>query len=165
MGTPLLRLPEHLMVRHGPVLIWVARGQLDDEVRHRARDLALALADEHPAGVALLLVAFGEGELFKLQARRRIASGLAGLGERLQCMAVAFEGGSRWLSSARAAVEGVVEAIKDLTGSGSVPLRVFGERDEAIVWLNGAARRSDGRPLDDEQLGDAVEAAIAALPG
>ncbi|NVB40490.1 hypothetical protein G6O69_21800 [Pseudenhygromyxa sp. WMMC2535] len=153
----LLRREGHLFARWNQILVWVSHGALDDELLRELRKQLESIADEFPSGAALLLIGRGHSELPKLETRRKIARGLASLGERLQCVAAAFEGSRPWLEAGRTLIERLIELIPR-----AFPMRVFGDRDEAIIWLGEAVLGPDGRPIDTAELGPFVESLLAA---
>ena len=155
------RAEGQLLLRSSNVLVWVSRGRLEDAPLSRLRLALEELAAEHPEGVALLLVAVGESELPSLQTRRRIARGLASLGERVQCVAAAFEGERSWVVLVTGAIEGMLTMIG---GAGTkLPMRAFGDREDAIVWLGEIVHGPDQRPIDTAPLAELVDDALIEL--
>jgi hypothetical protein len=157
------READQIVLRFGCVLVWLSRGGLEDAPLRRLREELETLAAEHAEGVALLLVAVGEGELPGLQRRRSIARGLSSLGDHLQCVAAAFEGEGRWVTRLSGVVEGILSMVTGL--GGGLPMQAFSSREDAIVWMCGVARGPDERPLDSVALADFVDEGFAELTG
>jgi hypothetical protein len=155
--------PEQLLARAGPVLIWASRNKLDEAPLARVRAALEAHALDHPEGVALLMIAVGDVDHPTLDNRRRIARGLASLGERLQAVAAVFEGDKRWLAHTRSLFEGILAQLEAAAGGPSFPLRAFADRLDAIVWLTERVVDHDGRPIEVEGLTELVEHSCARL--
>lgn len=154
--------PDQLGVRCGAVLIWVTAGSLEGVALERVRDALEAMATEQPQGVALLLVSVGDGELPKLSTRRRIARGLSSLGDRVQAVAAVFEGGKPWLSRARTTIEEVFTHV-DVNMLGGLPMRLFGDRVDGLLWLGEVVVGPDQRPIATEGLAAMVDEACAQV--
>ncbi len=154
--------PDQLLARCGAVLVWVSRNKLEDAPLARVREALEQHAGDHPQGVALLLIAVGEGEQAKPSSRRRIARGLSSLGDRLQAVAAVFEGDKPWLAHTRALFDGILALLADATGE-SFPMRAFADRVDAIVWLGGVVLGYDQRPIETEALTEVVELACARI--
>jgi hypothetical protein len=161
----LVETDEQLAVRAGAVLVWVTTGQLEDAPLEQLRQGLEAMAAEQPQGVALLMVAIGESELPKLQTRRRIVRGLSSLGERLQAVAATFEGDKPWLSLARATFENIFAQVETAMTGSSFPMRVFGDRVEAVVWLGEVVLGADERPIETDELAGLVDELVARVSG
>ncbi|PRP90110.1 hypothetical protein ENSA5_67830 [Enhygromyxa salina] len=158
---------EQLAVRCGAVLVWITAGQLDDAPLVELRDGLEAMARDQPQGVALLLVALGEGELPKINTRRRIVRGLSSLGDRLQAVAVSFEGDKPWLAQALSTFEAIFAEVRAQVRATVVgdrfPMRVFGDRMEAVVWLGEVVVGPDQRPIETEGLATVIDETCARL--
>lgn len=154
---------DQLAVRCGAVLVWVTAGQLEDAPLVALRDGLEAMAREQPQGVALLLVAIGESELSTLSTRGRIVRGLSSLGDRLQAVAVSFEGDKPWLAVALSTVEGIFAQVQASMIGGRFPMRVFGDRVDAVVWLGEVVVAPDQRPIETEGLAALVDQACARV--
>ena len=155
--------PQQVAVRCGAVLIWVTSASLEDAPLADLRETLKAMAEDQPQGVALLLVATGEGEAPRLSTRRRVVRGLSSLGGRLQAVAATFEGDLPLLTLARAAVEGVFAQVEELLGGDRFPMRVFKDRLDAVVWLHEVVVAPDLRPIETEDLATLVDEACARL--
>lgn len=155
--------PGQLIARCGPVLIWASRNKFEDAPLLRLREALEHHALDHPQGVALLLMAVGEGELPKPSTRRRIVRGLSSLGDRLQAVAAAFEGETPWLALARAAFDAIMAQLQELTLGSGLPIRAFADRLDALVWLGGVVVGADRRPIQTEGLIDLVDQACARV--
>ena len=153
----LLRRPDHLLARWNEILVWVGSGSVDDEILVEVRRCLKAIAEEHPGGAALLMVARGQQELPKLEMRRTIVRGLASLGERLQGVAAVCEGEPRWVGAARLVLDRMLAVTP-----GAFPLRVLVDREEAILWLGEIVVGPEGRPIDIIELAPFVEEAVAS---
>ncbi|MFO7568007.1 MAG: hypothetical protein R6X02_35525 [Enhygromyxa sp.] len=158
--------PDQLLARCGPVLVWASRNKLGDASLARVREALEQHAHEHPQGVALLSITVGAGELPKASNRRRIARGLSSLGERLQAVACVFEGDKPWLAQAHALFDGILGQLEAMTTGSRAPMLAFADRLDAIVWLGGVVRDSMQRPIEVDELTEAVELACARIrPG
>jgi hypothetical protein len=155
--------PDQLVARSGAVLIWVSRNKLEDAPLVRLRDALAQHATDHPEGVALLMIAVGEGVGAKLSSRRRIAKGLSSLGDRLQAVAAVFEGDKPWLAHSRALFDGILAQLEAATGGAQFPMRPFADRLDAIVWLGGVVLGYDQRPIETDALTEIVELACARI--
>lgn len=158
---------DQLAVRCGAALVWVTAGQLEDAPLVELRDGLEAMAGDQPQGVALLLVAIGEGGLPKLNTRRRVVRGLSSLGDRLQAVAVSFEGDKPWLALALSTVEGIFAQVQEQIRATMVgdrfPMRVFSDHMEAVVWLGEVVVGPDQRPIETEGLAALVDEACTLL--
>jgi hypothetical protein len=154
--------PDQLVARCGAVLVWVSRNKLDDASLARVREALEHHAGEHPRGVALLLIAVGEGELANTS-NRRIARGLSSLEERLQAVAAVFEGDKPWLVHTRALFDGILAQLEAATGGVRLPMRAFADRLDAVVWLGGVVLGGDDRPIETDALIEIVELACARI--
>lgn len=155
--------PDQLVARCGAVLVWVSRNKLGDAPLTRLRGALEQHAIDHPQGVALLMIAVGEGEAPKASDRRRIARGLSSLGDRLQAVAAVFEGDKPWLAHTRALFDGILAQLEAATGGAQFPMRAFADRLEAIVWLGGVVLGYDQRPIETDALTEIVELACARI--
>jgi hypothetical protein len=156
--------PDQLLARAGAVLVWVSRNKLGlPEPLGRVRAALEEHALNNPQGVALLLIAVGEGDLPKLSNRRRIAKGLASLGDRLQAVAAVFEGDKPWLVNTRALFDGILDQLEALTDRSRFPIHAFADRIDAIVWLTGVVLDYDQRPIETDELTQVVELACARI--
>ena len=155
--------PDELLARAGAVLVWASRNKLDEGPLARVRAALDAHAAEHPEGVALLMIAVGDVDHPTLTSRRRIAKGLATLGDRLQGVAAVFEGDKPWLAHTRSLFEGILGQLEAAAGGPRFPLRAFADRVDAIVWLAGIVVDHDGRPIEVEGLTELVELSCARL--
>jgi hypothetical protein len=154
-----------LAARCGAVLVWATTQRLDQAPLDRLRQVLEDMAAEQQHGVALLLIAIGESELPKLDDRRRIVKALTSLGDRLQAVAAALEGDKPWASLARMTVESVVRQVETKITGTRLPLRVFGNREDAIIWLGEVVLGADHRPISTDALAAAVEDVCARLLG
>jgi hypothetical protein len=154
--TIIVAAPDQLGVRCGAVLIWVTAGSLEGVPLERVRDALEAMATEQPQGVALLLVSIGDNELPRLSTRRRIARGLSSLGDRVQAVAAVFEGGTPWLSRARTTIEEFFTHV-DVNMLGGLPMRLFGDRVEGVLWLGEVVVGPDQRPIETAGLATIVD--------
>lgn len=155
--------PDQLVACSGSVLIWVSRNKLEDAPLARIREALERHAIDHPEGVALLLIAAGEGELPKASDRRRIVRGLSSLEDRLQAVAAVFEGDKPWLAHTRALFNGILTQLDAATGGARFPMRAFADRLDAIVWLGGIVLGYDQRPIETDALTEIVELASARI--
>ena len=155
--------PEQVALGHGAVLIWVTTASLEAAPLAELREALKTMAEDQPQGVALLLLAVGEGEVPRLSTRRRIVRGLSSLGGRLQAVAATFEGDLPLLALARGAVEGVFAQAEELLGGERFPMRVFTDRLDAVVWLQEVVVAPDLRPIDTDDLALLVDEACARL--
>jgi hypothetical protein len=160
--TIIVSAPDQLGVRCGAVLVWVTAGALDAVPLGRVRETLEQMAAEQPQGVALVLVSVGDAELPKLSARRDIARELGSLGDRLQAVAAAFEGGKPWLSRARTTIEDVFTEV-EINMLGKLPIRLVGDRVEAILWLGEVVVGPDQRPIATEGLAGVVDETCAEV--
>jgi len=155
--------PGQIIARCGPVLIWASRSKFEDAPLQRLRDALERHAVDFPQGVALLMIAVGDGELPKPSTRRRIARGLSSLGDRLQAVAAAFEGETPWLALARATFDGIMAQLQDIAVGSGLPMRAFADRLDALVWLGGVVVGADRRPIETDALTEVVEQACARV--
>lgn len=156
--------PDQLLARCGTVLVWVSRdNKLDEAPLARVREALEQHALEHPQGVALLSVAVGQGELPKSSNRRRIARGLSSLGDRLQAVAMVFEGDKRWLAQTHALFDGILGQLEAMTVGPRTPMLALADRLEAIVWLSGIVRGPMQQPIEVDALTEVVELACARI--
>jgi hypothetical protein len=142
----------------GPVVVFASRGLVDEAMYARVHDELVAALAEHPEGVGLLVVSSTGSELASLGMRRKIAESLAGLGDRLQ-VAAALEGGSWWVGGARKLVAKILAQMPT-----RVPIETFTDREQALAWLSETLHGPDGRPLDLDELGNAIDQALAGWP-
>lgn len=152
-----------LAVRCGTVLVWATARRLDQAPLERLREVLEDMAAQQRHGVALLLIALGDSELPKLDDRRRIVKALTSLGDRVQAVAATFEGDKPWASLARMTVESVVRQVETKITGTKLPLRVFGNRDDAVIWLGEVVLGADHRPISTDALAAAVEQVCARL--
>lgn len=155
--------PDQLVARCGPVLVWASRHKLEDAPLLRLRDALEHHTVEHPQGVALLMIAFGDGELPKPSTRRRIVRGLSSLGDPLRAVAAVFEGDTPWLALARSAFDGIMAQVEAATAGSQVSMRAFADRIDAVVWLGGVVVGGDQRPIEPDALTELVESACARI--
>lgn len=156
----LLRTGDQLLIRWNEVLVWISRAEISDELLTTLREQLDTMSKDPncPEGVAVLLIASNEHELPSPAMRRRIARGLAALGDHVQGVAAAFEGAPPWVSAAGRFIEGILEL-----GPQRFPLKMFADREDAIVWLGEVVHGGDGRPVDTSGLGPLVEEALASM--
>ncbi len=148
----LLRSREHALLRWGPVLVWLARGVIDDAVFLEVRKALAELVADHPEGVGLLLVSQTGSTLPELTTRRQIAEALGEYADRLQAVAAAFEGGSWWVTASRKILAGILAMVPH-----PFPITTFTQREKALLWLEETLRGPDQRPLALDELGVLVE--------
>lgn len=150
-----VRTAQQALLRWGPVVIWCSQGVIDEAMFANVHDELAAALTEHPDGAGLLLISATGSELAEFALRRKIAESLAGLGDRLQ-VAVAFEGGSWWVSGARKLVGKILDQMPT-----RLPIATFTEREPALIWLSETLCGPDQRPIDLDELGPALEQALA----
>lgn len=151
-----VRTAQQALLRWGPVVIWCSQGVIDEAMFGRVHDELAAGLAEHPEGVGLLLISSAGSELAEFALRRKIAEALAGLGDRLQ-VAIAFEGGSWWVSGARKLVGKILDQMPT-----RLPISTFTEREMALIWLSETLCGPDQRPVDLDELGPALEQELGA---
>lgn len=161
--TIVIEADDQLALRCGAVLIWTTTAPLEHAPLAPLREALERMIEDQPQGVALLLVALGEGELPKLSTRRRIVRGLSSLGGRLQAVAATFEGDRSWLALARAGVEGLFAQVEETLGGDRFPMRVFNDRVDAVVWLQEVVVGPDLRPIETGSVALLVDEACARV--
>jgi hypothetical protein len=149
-----VRSAQQALLRWGPVVIWCSRGVIDEPTFRRVHDEIAAALAEHPEGAGLLVVSTTGSELAEFALRRKIADALAGSGDRLQ-IAVAFEGGSWWVSGAQKLVGKILAQMPT-----RLSIATFTDREAALIHLSETLRGPDQRPIDLDELGPALEQAL-----
>lgn len=150
-----VRTAQQALLRWGPVVIWCSRGVIDEAMFSHVHDELAAALVEHPEGAGLLMISMAGSELAELALRRKIADALAGLGDRLQ-VAVVFEGGSWWVGGAHKLVGKILDQMPT-----RLPISTFTQREAALFRLSETLCGPDQRPIDLDELGPALEQALA----
>lgn len=164
-GAIVVESEAQLAVRCGPLLIWATAHRLEDAPLEQLRAALEAMAADAPVGVGLLMIAIGESELPKLDTRRRIVRGMSTLGDRLQAVAACFEGDKPWMSLARATIEGMFRQVESKLVGSRFPMGVFGDREDALVWLGGVMVGPDRRPIETDGLMTIIDEVCARVGG